>query len=59
MRLDQTTFEGSHVNFARICVEVDLSKPLHSKYRQRRRVRRIEYGGLHMIYYSHGCFVHA
>ncbi|CAN1148993.1 hypothetical protein LINPERHAP2_LOCUS16789 [Linum perenne] len=34
--------EGSRENFARLCVEVDLSKPLLSKYRLRSRVRRIE-----------------
>ncbi|CAN1120338.1 hypothetical protein LINPERHAP2_LOCUS151 [Linum perenne] len=38
VRIDHTTLEGSRGNFARICVEVDLSKPLLSKYRLRRRV---------------------
>ncbi|CAN1187189.1 hypothetical protein LINPERHAP2_LOCUS38584 [Linum perenne] len=47
--IDQTTLEGSRGNFARICIEVDFSKPLLSKYRLRRRVRRIEYEGLHII----------
>ncbi|CAN1134505.1 hypothetical protein LINPERHAP2_LOCUS8302, partial [Linum perenne] len=58
VRLDLTTFGGSRGNFARICVEVDLSKPLLSKYRLRRRVCRIEYEGLHTICYSCGCFGH-
>ncbi|CAN1273808.1 hypothetical protein LINPERPRIM_LOCUS15199 [Linum perenne] len=58
VRLDLTTLGGSRSNFARICVEVDLSKPLLSKYRLRRRVRRIEYEGLHTICYSCGCFGH-
>ncbi|CAN1154165.1 hypothetical protein LINPERHAP2_LOCUS19853 [Linum perenne] len=58
VRLDLTTLGGSRGNFARICVEVDLSKPLLSKYRLRRRVRRIEYEGLHTIFYSCGCFGH-
>ncbi|CAN1193206.1 hypothetical protein LINPERHAP2_LOCUS41935 [Linum perenne] len=58
VRLDLTTMGGSRGNFARICVEVDLSKPLLSKYRLRRRVRRIEYEGLHTICYSCGCFGH-
>ncbi|CAN1170704.1 hypothetical protein LINPERHAP2_LOCUS29142 [Linum perenne] len=58
VRLDLTTLGGSRGNFARICVEVDLSKPLLSKYRLRRRVRRIEYEGLHTICYSCGCFGH-
>ncbi|CAN1294981.1 hypothetical protein LINPERPRIM_LOCUS22675 [Linum perenne] len=58
VRLDHTTLEGSRGNFARICVEVDLSKPLLSKYRLRRRIRRIEYEGLHMICYACGCYGH-
>ncbi|CAN1195088.1 hypothetical protein LINPERHAP2_LOCUS42916 [Linum perenne] len=58
VRIDHTTLEGSRGNFARICVEVDLSKPLLSKYRLRRRVRRIEYEGLHTICFNCGCFGH-
>ncbi|CAN1177622.1 hypothetical protein LINPERHAP2_LOCUS33198, partial [Linum perenne] len=50
--LDQTTLEGSHGNFAHICVEVDLSKPLLSKY----CLRRIEYEGLHLTCYFCGCY---
>ncbi|CAN1124775.1 hypothetical protein LINPERHAP2_LOCUS2540 [Linum perenne] len=38
VRLDLTTLEGSRGNFARICVEVDLSKPLLSKHLLWRRV---------------------
>ncbi|CAN1273486.1 hypothetical protein LINPERPRIM_LOCUS15066 [Linum perenne] len=59
VRLDNTTLEGSRGNFARICVEVDLAKPLLSKYRLHRRVRRIEYEGLHTICFSCGCYGHA
>ncbi|CAN1161430.1 hypothetical protein LINPERHAP2_LOCUS23907 [Linum perenne] len=58
VRIDHTTLEGSRGNFARICVEVDISKPLLSKYRLRRRVRRIEYEGLHTICFSCGCYGH-
>ncbi|CAN1131016.1 hypothetical protein LINPERHAP2_LOCUS6160 [Linum perenne] len=57
--IDHTTLEGSRGNFARICVEVDLSKPLLSKYRLRRRVRRIEYEGLHTICFNCGCYGHS
>ncbi|CAN1145597.1 hypothetical protein LINPERHAP2_LOCUS14763 [Linum perenne] len=58
VRIDHTTLEGSRGNFARICVEVDLSKPMLSKYRLRRRVRRIEYEGLHIICFNCGCYGH-
>ncbi|CAN1170966.1 hypothetical protein LINPERHAP2_LOCUS29291 [Linum perenne] len=47
IRVDHTTRTGTRGNYARICVEVDLQKPLLSKYRLKRRVRRIEYEGLH------------
>ncbi|CAN1194405.1 hypothetical protein LINPERHAP2_LOCUS42561 [Linum perenne] len=56
--IDHTTLEGSRGNFARICVEVDLAKPLLSKYRLRQRVRRIEYEGLHIICFNCGCYGH-
>ncbi|CAN1188955.1 hypothetical protein LINPERHAP2_LOCUS39627 [Linum perenne] len=56
--IDDTTLEGSRGNFARICVEVDLSKPLLSKYPMRRRVRRIEYESLHTICFNCGCYGH-
>ncbi|CAN1181686.1 hypothetical protein LINPERHAP2_LOCUS35546 [Linum perenne] len=58
VRIDHTTLEASRGNFARICVEVDLSKPLLSKYHLRRRVRRIEYEGLHTICFACGCYEH-
>ncbi|CAN1301183.1 hypothetical protein LINPERPRIM_LOCUS24838 [Linum perenne] len=58
VRIDHTTLEGSRGNFAKICVEVDLSKHLLSKYSLRRRVRRIEYEGIHRIYFSCGCYGH-
>ncbi|CAN1128365.1 hypothetical protein LINPERHAP2_LOCUS4586, partial [Linum perenne] len=58
VRIDNTTLEGCRGNFARISVEVDLSKPLLTKYRLRRRVRRIEYEGLHTICFNCGCYGH-
>ncbi|CAN1179094.1 hypothetical protein LINPERHAP2_LOCUS33999 [Linum perenne] len=58
VRIDHTTLEGFLGNFARLCVEVDLSKPLLSKYRLRRRVRRVEYEGLHTICFQCGCYGH-
>ncbi|CAN1133300.1 hypothetical protein LINPERHAP2_LOCUS7563 [Linum perenne] len=58
IRIDHTTLQGNRGNFARIYVEVDLSKPLLSKYHLRRRVRHIEYEGLHTIGFSCGCYGH-
>ncbi|CAN1191384.1 hypothetical protein LINPERHAP2_LOCUS41027 [Linum perenne] len=58
VRVDGTTLFGNRGNYARICVEVDLHKPLLSKYRLRRRVRRIEYEGLHEICFTCGRYGH-
>ncbi|CAN1163139.1 hypothetical protein LINPERHAP2_LOCUS24873 [Linum perenne] len=58
IRIDHTTLTGTRGNYARICVEVNLQEPLLSKYRLHRRVRRIEYEGLHVICYHCGCYGH-
>lgn len=36
IRVDEATEEASRAKYARICVEVDLSKPLIAKFRMRR-----------------------
>ncbi|CAN1162625.1 hypothetical protein LINPERHAP2_LOCUS24598 [Linum perenne] len=58
IRVDSTTLFGSRGNYARLCVEVDLHKPLVSKYRLHRRVRRVEYEGLHEICFECGRYGH-
>ncbi|CAN1142454.1 hypothetical protein LINPERHAP2_LOCUS13095 [Linum perenne] len=59
VRIDNTTLSGTRGNYARLCVEIDLHRPLLSKYRLRRRVRRIEYEGLHTICFHCGCYGHS
>ncbi|CAN1193024.1 hypothetical protein LINPERHAP2_LOCUS41831 [Linum perenne] len=54
VRVDSIILFGTRGNYARLCVEVDLQQPLISKYRLHRRVRRIEYEGLHEIYFHCG-----
>ncbi|CAN1182872.1 hypothetical protein LINPERHAP2_LOCUS36214, partial [Linum perenne] len=58
VRVDSTKLFGSRGNYARLCVEVDLLKPLVSKYHLHRRVRRIEYEGLHEICFKCGRYGH-
>lgn len=53
-KIDQTTLSVSRGMFARICVEVDLSKPLLAKYRVRNVEKRIEYEGIFLICFSCG-----
>ncbi|EEF46532.1 conserved hypothetical protein [Ricinus communis] len=48
LRVDKKTLFALHGHHARICVEVDLSKPLLSKFRLRCRIRRIEYEAMHL-----------
>ena len=41
VKVDDTTGFVSRGRYARICVEVDLTKPLVSKFKLRRQIRRI------------------
>ena len=58
LKVDDTTLAATRGKYARICVEVDLEKPLISKFRLRRRVRRIEYEAMHLIYFQCGKYGH-
>ena len=39
-----------------ICMEIDLEKPLISKFQLKRKVRKIEYEGIHLVSFSYGKF---
>ncbi|XP_073273316.1 uncharacterized protein [Primulina huaijiensis] len=58
IRVDQATSLVSRGKFARICVEVDITKPLLAKFMLRRKVRRIEYEGIHMVCFTCGVYGH-
>ncbi|KAJ4833171.1 hypothetical protein Tsubulata_048774 [Turnera subulata] len=58
LRVDNATLTASRCNFARICVEVDLTKPLKSKFKIRRKVHRLVYEGPHNICFECGKFGH-
>ena len=58
LKVDRTTSVRMRGNYARICVEVDLTKPLLSKFKLRRRIRHISYEGLHMICFGCGQYGH-
>ncbi|CAI0459474.1 unnamed protein product [Linum tenue] len=59
IKMDAATRDASRGHYARICVEVDLSKPLIVKYRLERRIRRLQYEGLHNVCFECGRFGHA
>ncbi|CAN1760391.1 hypothetical protein LINPERHAP1_LOCUS7509 [Linum perenne] len=58
VRIDPTTLAMERGNYARICVRVDLSKKLLSKYKLLHRVRRVEYEGLHVVCFKCGIYGH-
>ncbi|XP_031124327.1 uncharacterized protein LOC116027041 [Ipomoea triloba] len=58
INIDTATSLVSPASFARICVEVDITKPLLSKFTLRRIVRPIVYEGLHLICFKCGVYGH-
>ncbi|CAN1149117.1 hypothetical protein LINPERHAP2_LOCUS16842, partial [Linum perenne] len=58
VRLDLATLEGSRCRYARVCVEVDLTKPLLGKYMIEDRIFKIEYESLENICFDYGCYGH-
>lgn len=58
MKVDYATRIVSRGKYDRLCVEVDLAKPLLSKYKMRRQIRRIEYEGLHLFCFECRMYEH-
>lgn len=58
LRVDESTFRASRGKFARVSVEIDLNKPLISKFVFAEKVHRVEYEGLHTICFECGIFCH-
>lgn len=58
-QVDFNTANQCRGKFARICVEVDLDKPLLSEYRLDGELLGIEYEGLHMVCFRCGIYGHA
>lgn len=58
IKIDTATLFVSREKFARVCVEVDLRKPLKSGYRLRGEYRRLRYEGLHDLCFLCGRYCH-
>ncbi|KAJ4828024.1 hypothetical protein Tsubulata_035103 [Turnera subulata] len=58
IKVDEVTLKSSRVKYARVCVEIDLTKPLVSKFRLKRRVWRVAYEGLDMVCFTCGLYDH-
>lgn len=56
--IDDATSLVSRGRFARMCIEVDLAKPLIAKFLLRKKVRIIEYEGLHLVCFKCGVYGH-
>ncbi|XP_019153844.1 PREDICTED: uncharacterized protein LOC109150389 [Ipomoea nil] len=59
VRVDQATSLVSRGMFARICVEIDITKPMISKFTYNGRVRYVSYEGLHMVCFTCGLYGHS
>ncbi|KAJ4832251.1 hypothetical protein Tsubulata_002019 [Turnera subulata] len=57
-RIDAATSSVSRGQYAKLSVEVNLTKLLVSKFRLRRRNWKVEYEGLHYVYFKCGCYGH-
>ncbi|CAN1147574.1 hypothetical protein LINPERHAP2_LOCUS15955 [Linum perenne] len=58
VRLDLATTEGARARYARVCVEIDISRPLLGKYIIDNRILLVEYESLENICYSCGFYGH-
>ncbi|CAN1850142.1 hypothetical protein LINPERHAP1_LOCUS39707 [Linum perenne] len=58
VRLDLATSEGSRCRYARLCVEVDLTKPLLGKYMIEDKVLKIEYESHENVCFDCGYYGH-
>ncbi|CAN1135057.1 hypothetical protein LINPERHAP2_LOCUS8635 [Linum perenne] len=58
VRLDLAMLEGSRCRYARVCVELDLTKPLLGTYMIEDRVLKIEYESLENVCFDCGLYGH-
>ncbi|KAJ7962302.1 Zinc ion binding nucleic acid binding protein [Quillaja saponaria] len=59
LKVDKATQDSERGKFARICIEIELDKPLIPKIKIGKKWRRIEYKGYHMICFHCGVFGHS
>lgn len=59
LRIDQNTTSAERGQFTRLSIELDLAKPLLSKFLLKRKFWRVQYEGLRMICFSCGKIDHS
>ena len=57
-RIDNAATRVSREHYARICMEIDLLKPMVTKFKLRRKVNKLEYEGFHLVYFGCGLYGH-
>ncbi|CAN1132069.1 hypothetical protein LINPERHAP2_LOCUS6782 [Linum perenne] len=58
VRLDLATAEGSRGRYARVCVEIDVTKPLLGKFMIEDKVYKVEYESLENVCFDCGFYGH-
>lgn len=58
IKVDDTMRATTRGKFARVCVEVDLTKPVKAGYRMRGRQWHLQYEGLHELCFVYGQYRH-
>jgi hypothetical protein len=58
VKVDENALTHGHGKYARLCVQVDLTKPLLAMFTIKGRKYNVEYEGLHMLCLTCDKFVH-
>lgn len=58
VKVDKKTLATTRERFDKVCIEINLGKPLRSRYRMRGREWRLQYEGLHDMCYRCGKYGH-
>lgn len=58
IKVDKNTFQHDRGKYARLCVEVDLHKPLLAVFEVKGKHYKVEYEGLHLLCLKCGRFGH-
>src|ERR1044072_8970720 len=58
IRVDMNTIDMQRGKYARVCVEIDLNKPVLGMVGLRGTWYRVEYEGLHLLCSNCGCYGH-
>lgn len=58
LRIDSYTAIGSRGSYARLCIQIEINKPLITSICIGRMVQQVKYKGISTLCFSCGCFGH-